>query len=1035
MKRTTRITGIIGLLALLWLLSGASLLTARPPGGNGPMAAVEERVRQLMAEGDIPGLSLVIVRGDGQPVYMKGFGYADLHRKTPVTADTLFELASCSKAFTALAALKCEADGLLDLEAPVSRYLPWFYALYEGKEVPITGRQLLHHTSGIPARTIGLVPPDESGGALQNTVRQIAGIELDTRPGQEFQYATVNYDIVAAAIEKVSGLGFEEYLGRQVLLPLGLNATRPGTVSLSSRDRPQLASGYKIGFFKARPFSAPVFRGNTPAGYVITNARDMARWLKLQLGLVKHPYGPLIFETQQRDESVPPQSASLQSYGLGWQVSLDGSGTVSHAGLNPNFSAVVMLRPGDQTGLAVMANSNSRYTRFIGQTVMDVLDGKTPPAPANLSDAMDKGSSLFAVLLALYLLGVVGFMGLILLDIIRGRRRFQALTPSRIFKLMAPLLLLAPVLLAVYLLPRALADFSWKAALVWAPVSFGSAVVLLLAALAASWVGYIFSCLFPHRNKYVRTLPMLIIISIVSGLANAVVIFLITISLFSRAKIGYLLYYFVLAMLVYIIGRKVLQTRLTHITHHLIYDLRMKLVGKLFNTSYQKFEKLEGGRILATLNNDTNQIGGSANFLVALISSFVTVIGAFVYLATIAFWATAVTLLVIFLIAAVYYVVTQRANAYLNEARTTQNAWMGLLNGLQQGFKELSLHCDKKTAFSAEVGEVCGRFRDKQITALVKFVNAFMIGESMLIVVLGAVGFVIPVLFPQLHRFTLMSFIMVLLYLIGPVNNILNAIPGIAQIQISWNRVKGFMEDIPANIEAADRQGLPRDNGSIRHIEAKGIRFEYEAATQEETFTVGPLDFEINRGEIVFVIGGNGSGKTTLAKLLTGLYIPGDGTITVDGQAIDNHQLGEYFSVVFGDYHLFEKLYDVDLTGKEAEVRRYLKMLRLEQKVSLDRNAFSTLDLSGGQRKRLALLRCYLEDRPVYLFDEVAADQDPEFRRFFYRDLLLRMKEKGKMVIAITHDDHYFDVADRLIKMDMGRVELLSAGERLNVTG
>jgi ABC-type siderophore export system fused ATPase/permease subunit len=131
---------------------------------------------------------------------------------------------------------------------------------------------------------------------------------------------------------------------------------------------------------------------------------------------------------------------------------------------------------------------------------------------------------------------------------------------------------------------------------------------------------------------------------------------------------------------------------------------------------------------------------------------------------------------------------------------------------------------------------------------------------------------------------------------------------------------------------------------------------------------------------------------------------------------------------------LFEKLYDVEFTGKEQEVKQYLEMLRLQEKVNIENNAFTTIELSGGQRKRLALLRCYLEDRPIYLFDEVAADQDPEFRKFFYRNLLLKMKEKGKTVIAITHDDHYFDVADRVVKMDMGKIDKIGEGTQFSIT-
>jgi putative ATP-binding cassette transporter len=275
---------------------------------------------------------------------------------------------------------------------------------------------------------------------------------------------------------------------------------------------------------------------------------------------------------------------------------------------------------------------------------------------------------------------------------------------------------------------------------------------------------------------------------------------------------------------------------------------------------------------------------------------------------------------------------------------------------------------------------------------------------------------------------------MVLLYLIGPVTAVLNAIPQLVQMKIAWERIQGLIKDIPANIRPVDKPQLPSEVGDVQTIKAENLYFEYKAADENEKFAVGPLDFESKKGEITFIIGGNGSGKTTLAKLLTGLYIPDKGSITINGKEVTNDRLGEYFSVVFGDFHLFEKLYDVDMSGKEKELEEYLEMLRLQEKVNVEDNAFTTLELSGGQRKRLALLRCYLEDRPIYLFDEVAADQDPEFRKFFYRNLLQKMKEKGKTIIAITHDDHYFDIADRVIKMDMGKIDMVGKGASFNVT-
>lgn len=994
------------------------------------VAGIEEKVAALVKDGDIPGLSLIIVKGD-EPVYIKGFGYADVEKKIPVTPDTLFELGSTSKAFTALAALKLEQEGLINLDAPVSKYLPYFYTTYKGEKKKITLRQLLHQTSGIPFNTIARIPESNEKNALERTVKNIVGIELDDIPGKSYRYATINYDVIGAVIEETTGMTYEEYMEKNILQPLQLDNTLVGRNRLQGKET---AAGYKIGFFKARRYQAPVYRGNNPAGYIISNGSDMARWLRLQIGLEKNRFTPLIQKTRQRDNRVPPDRNNLLSYAMGWMVALDGSGTISHGGVNPNFTTFIIFNPEKRMGVAVLANSNSTYTPYIGRAVLNMLQGETPPPQVNLGDSTDKGSSVFSVLLVLYFLFVAAFFVLMLLDIIKGKRKFAPLSVKKLAKLAGTLVIFIPFLLAIYLLPYLLAGVSWKTALVWSPVSLKIAVMLVLLATAGSYLAYIFSTLFPHSNKYLRSVPMLIILSMLSGSANAVVIFLITISLYSTFKLGYLLYYFMLAMLLYLIGRKVLQTRLIRITYDIIYDLRVKLVEKIFRTSYQKFEKLDSGRVLATLNNDTAQLGQAAMIFVQVASSLITVVGAFIYLAAIALWATLVTLVVITVVATVYSIVTQKANVLFNKARDTQNVYLSQLNGLNDGFKELSLHSAKKVLYRHDVGNTCEEFRANSTNAMVKFVNAFMVGESMLIVVLGAVGFAVPVILPHMPKPILMSFIMVLLYLIGPINGILHSIPGIARVRISWKRVQELMRDIPANILPSQVDKVVSDVDEVNNISARGVFFAYVAEEESEKFTVGPVDFDAGKGEIVFIIGGNGSGKTTLAKLLTGLYIPDKGTITIDGKELTNYQLGEYFSVVFGDFYLFEKLYDVDLAGKEQVLKDYLDMLRLRDKVKVEDGAFSTLDLSGGQRKRLALLRCYLEDRPIYLFDEVAADQDPEFRKFFYRNLLLKMKERGKIVIAITHDDHYFDVADRVVKMDMGEIDLVEDSAKLRIT-
>ncbi len=199
----------------------------------------------------------------------------------------------------------------------------------------------------------------------------------------------------------------------------------------------------------------------------------------------------------------------------------------------------------------------------------------------------------------------------------------------------------------------------------------------------------------------------------------------------------------------------------------------------------------------------------------------------------------------------------------------------------------------------------------------------------------------------------------------------------------------------------------------------------YHCEAEDSKFVLGPIDLSFQPGELVFLVGGNGSGKSTLAKILTGLYLPEAGEILLDGKPVDHKNRDQYrqlFSAVFADFYLFDSLIGLRGSDLDAKARQYLKLLHLNHKVSVQNGALSTTAVSQGQRKRLALLTAYLEDRPFYLFDEWASDQDPYFKKIFYTQLLPELKARGKTVLVITHDDRYFDLADRIIKLDYGKI-------------
>ncbi len=752
----------------------------------------------------------------------------------------------------------------------------------------------------------------------------------------------------------------------------------------------------------------------------------MARWLQFQLNMLPSPLNVYLPLTHRRDETVMPHDLSY--YGFGWEASLKGNGEITHSGLNPNFTAFVGFRPETGTGVVVLANSNSGYTPIIGQNMLRLLSGEQPEEDFLVPDGNDKGYSIITCLLLFFIAITLVYLFIVLRNIASGKRKYTGWKNVRAGSLAASLLLVAPVAWGIYMFPNATAGFSWAAALVWSPPSFVYMLIALAVAVFLVYVVSVLAMLYPSASEFRNMAPRILLLSLVSGLANMLIILLATSSVNSSMKWYYIAYYFLVNLAVYLFARRFVQVSLVHFTNNLVYRLRLKLLNKIFSTSYQQFEQMDRGRVYTALNDDVETLGNSANMGVMLAISLFTVAGAFFYLAAIAFWVTVLTCSLIIVLAMLYYFVARSTNIYFEQARDTRNHFIGLLNGLVGGFAEISLRKARRTGYMKDIADSANEYRQHTTGANIRFVNAAIIGELALMLLLGMVSFGIRELFPQVRVATIMGFLLVLLYLVGPINTILGAVPSVMRMRVAYNRVQQFMAEIPANVppESLADITVPQQ---VERLTAADVSFRYPDTESDHGFTVGPVNLDICRGEILFITGGNGSGKTTLSKLLTGLYEPDTGRILVNGREIFHGRIGEYCSTVFNPFYLFEKIYGLEAEPVKEDIAGYLHMLHLHDKVSIEQNRFSTLKLSGGQRKRLALLQCYLEKAPILLFDEWAADQDPEYRHFFYRKLLPGMRNAGKIIIVISHDEQYFDVADKMVKMKNGKMEILHENE------
>ena len=465
----------------------------------------------------------------------------------------------------------------------------------------------------------------------------------------------------------------------------------------------------------------------------------------------------------------------------------------------------------------------------------------------------------------------------------------------------------------------------------------------------------------------------------------------------------------------------------------MVMDVRRELGRKILASPLARLEELGIPRLLAVLTEDVSGVAAALRALPLLFVQSAIVVGCLLYLGWLSPGALAGVILLLALGVAAYRVPVRLGERHQAAQRELADRLWGDLEALTLGVKELKLHAPRREALLAELDATGARVKRSAVASATLFAAAAGWGQTVIFALVGAIAFVLPLrgAAPE----TLTGYALVLLYLMSPLEVILDALPVLSRARVGLAKVEALgltlagAPEPPAAAEAAD-------DGGWSTLELAGVTHTYHREGEGD-FTLGPVGLTLRPGEIVFVVGGNGSGKTTLAKLLTGLYAPEAGEVRLDGVAVDEGNRARYlrrFSAVFSDFHLFERFLGVDSAGVDARAAGYLETLQLAHKVSVRDGRLSTTRLSQGQRKRLALLTALLEDRPIYLFDEWAADQDPVFKKLFYLELLPELKRRGKTVIAITHDDHYYGVADRVVKLADGRVEYDGPPDGLHAT-
>lgn len=466
------------------------------------------------------------------------------------------------------------------------------------------------------------------------------------------------------------------------------------------------------------------------------------------------------------------------------------------------------------------------------------------------------------------------------------------------------------------------------------------------------------------------------------------------------------------------------------LTQRSLYDLRLWLSRRILRAPLQQLESQGIHRLMAALTDDIASVAHAHQaFPIVFIEGSVA-LGALIYVGSL---SSALLLLLLFLLGlglGVFFLAQRRSLRWMQLARQADDALFGNFRALTEGYKELKMDARRRSAFLRdELGVTADLLRTRNTAGLTISIFGAHASQVLIFIAIGLVLFT-PQLLANAGAETATAWTLAILFIMGPIMAIANSLPALGQGLVALRNLEALglsLRQEPMN-EAQRRFSPASERPGV--LEFVGVKHRYFSRHGEQDFAFGPLDVRFEPGELVFVIGGNGDGKTTMALLLLGLLHPESGEIRLDGETIGEGQRDAYrqnFSAVFADAFVFESLLGYGDPHSIAQAEKLIVELKLNHRLALEDGRFTTTDLSRGQRKRMALLAAYIEDRPFYVFDEWAAEQDPVFREVFYKEMLPRLKARGKTIIVITHDDRYYHLADRLLRLEAGKIDALPA--------
>jgi putative ATP-binding cassette transporter len=532
------------------------------------------------------------------------------------------------------------------------------------------------------------------------------------------------------------------------------------------------------------------------------------------------------------------------------------------------------------------------------------------------------------------------------------------------------------------------------------------------------------------RREMHGSMPKLLVMSSVGGISNASILAAINTGVQDTSSGQppglWAASLFLIALFLFMRAQQFVTITATAEIEAIIHKLRGRLMDLIRRSELLEIDKIGRSRIVAAVTTDTAVLTQASNMLCFTVQGAVLILFVGLYVAYLSIVAFLLTVVIVSGAATIFHYKNRRLSEQKGESAAWERRLFDRLTDFLDGFKEVRLNAARSDDLFNDAMEVSKTAANIKIRTQAETFKMIVTSQISMYILLGAVVFVAPNLSNTLGGASIAKTTTALLFVVGACFGLVQSIPILLNANASADRIDRLEQALQATLVMQERRAITAPK-RFERIEVRNIEFRYTDKFSDTVFKIGPIDFTLQSGELVFITGGNGSGKSTFLRVFSGLYPPDSGDILLDGRSVTDSNRDEYrglMSAIFFDYHLFQRLYGIP-DADPAEVGQLLTQFRLADKTSLTNSEFRTLDLSGGQRRRLALIVSLLEKRPIMLLDEWTAEQDPEFRRKFYHELLPEMMRAGATIVVITHDDRYLDelhLPARRIKMDEGRI-------------